>query len=314
MIQRKIRAAFTMIELVMVIVILGVVAMISTDIISKMYQGYIRSQIINELQQKTELTLDQIAKRLQYRIKSTVIAKNSTTTGVFKSLSEDNNITTYNMLEWIGYDNEGFLGEFNNTGAVGVFVPGWSGFVDLIDSNITHISTPGSTLLFAERTIMALSNGDVNMSNAVNDYPAVIFKKQDHSATVRTFGLDPTSTDHNNTYRVMRIGNDMLEYQEPAIAIIEKIVHEQYYLAWSAYAIVPEGTDNTDFNLTLRYSYQPWHNERFDDLNTSSTLLAEHVSTFRFTQTGNIMSIKLCIQDGNKTGIPIGFCKEKAIF
>ncbi len=308
------RAAFTMIELVMVIVILGVVAMISTDIISKMYQGYIRSQIVSELQQKTELTLDQIAKRLQYRIKSTVIAKDSTATGTFKKLSSDQN-NTFDMLEWIGYDNESFLGEFNNTIGAGAFSPGWSGFVDVRDSNRTHVSTPGSTLLFAERTIMALSNGDVNMSDPTNDYPALIFKKQEHSATVRSLGLHPTINEHNDTYRVSRFSNNILAFEEATIAGLEKIVYEQYYLAWSAYAIVPEPSVRPDdFNLTLRYNYQPWHNERFDDANTISVLLAEHVSTFRFTQTGNIISIKLCIQDGNRTGTPIGFCKEKAIF
>lgn len=309
--NRSKRAAFTLIEIIMVIVILGVVAMIGTDIIAKMYQGYMRSQIINELQQKTELALDQITKRLSYRIKASVVTKNVLNPATFKSLSSDDS-GTYNMLEWIGYDNEGFLGEHNGT----AFIPGWSGFIDLYDRANTdenQTSTKGSRLEYAENTIMALSYGDVNLSDNTNDYPAMIFKKHYFGATPTTFGLNPNSTDHNDTYPVRRIGSDILRFTE---TIEDKRISEQYYLAWSAYAIVPDVTapDDDDFNLTLHYNYQPWHGEKFDDANRLKSVIAEHVSTFRFTQSGNTIRIKLCIQDDNKTGTPIGFCKEKAVF
>lgn len=311
--KRSSRGAFTLIEIIMVIVILGVVAMIGTDIIAKMYQGYMRSQIISELQQKTELALDQITKRLKYRVKASVITKNTANPGTFKSLSSDTN-GTFNMLEWIGYDNEGFLGEYNGS----VSAPGWSGFIDLNDRAITdenRVSTRGSRLEYAENTIMALSYGDINLSDPdiTQDHPAMIFKKHFFGATPTTFGLNPNSNDHNDTYPVMSNGNEILVFTEP---IPDKRISEQYYLAWSAYALVPDvnSIDNNDFNLTLHYNYQPWHGDNFDDANTIRSVIAEHVSTFRFTQTGNTIRIKLCIQDDNKTGTPIGFCKEKAVF
>jgi len=78
------RSAFSLIEIIMVIVILGVVGMIGSDIISKMYQGYMRSKIISELQQKSELALDQITARLKYRVKASVITKDASNTGTFK--------------------------------------------------------------------------------------------------------------------------------------------------------------------------------------------------------------------------------------
>ncbi len=316
MLKKTKRSAFTLIEMIMVIVILGVVAMIGTDIIARMYQGYIRAQIVNELQQKTELVLDQISKRLKYRIKATAFTKDSTNPATFKQLSSNDN-NTYNMLEWIGYDNEGFLGDWNGTS----FVPGWSGFVDLYDNtgiddtNASQISTEGSRLDFAERTIFALSNGDVNMSDPTNDYPAIIFKNVSDTLP-RSYGLHPTVNDHNLTYRIERnVGDtDILQFEEDDG---NKTLFEQYYLAWSAYALVPDtgpSSSNDDFNLTLHYNYQPWHGEKFNDANTSKRVIAEHVSTFRFTQTGSTIRIKLCISDNNRTGTPIGFCKEKAIF
>ncbi len=314
MINRSKRAAFTLIEIIMVIVILGIVAMIGTDIIAKMYQGYMRSKIISELQQKTELALDQISKRLQYRIKASVVTKDASNPGTFKSLSSDVN-GSFNMLEWIGSDNEGFLGEYNGTAVV----PGWSGFIDLNDRAITdenETSTKGSRLDYAATTIMALSYGDVNLSDPdiTKDHPAMIFKKHFAGATPTTFGFNPNSTDHNDTYPVRSNGNDRLLFTE---YVANKYISEQYYLAWSAYALVPDiADDNDNFNLRLYYNYQPWHGERFDDNNPDirDSLIAENVSTFRFTQTGNTIRIKLCIQDDNKTGTPIGFCKEKAVF
>jgi hypothetical protein len=304
-----------MIEMVMVIVILGIVSMIGTDIIAKMYESYIRTQVINELQQKTELTIDQISKRLKYRIKPSTVAKNLQNTAIFKELSNDTN-DIYNVLEWIGYDNEGFKGDWN--GALNRYTPGWSGFIDLNatgDTNTSQVSTKGSTLTAAERYIDILSYGDINISSAVatDQYPALIFKKLDNIEPV-TFGFDPTRNEANNTLPVRALTNDILEFVGNDR---NKTLYEQYYLAWSAYAIAPENTDNNEsFDLFLHYNYQPWYNERFDDTNTTRrrVLLAEDVSTFVFTQTGSTIQIKLCIQDGNKTGVPIVFCKEKAIF
>ncbi len=304
------RAAFTLIELVMVIVILGIISMIGTDIISKMYQGYMHSKIVNDLQQKTELALDLITKRLQYRIKDAVISKNSANVNQFKLVATDDNLN-YDILEWIGYDNEGFLGEYNGT----TYVPGWSGFIDLKDSANTdenQTSTKGSHLTYAKNTILSLSYNGVDLSDSDVNKPSVamIFKENFFGATPTTFGLNPGSTDHNDTYRVYMTAEDKLQFKDN---LPDKYLSEQYYLAWTAYALVPHGKSD-DFNLTLHYNYQPWDGDKFDDPGTKTSLVVEHVSTFRFTQKGTSLRIKLCIQDGNQTGTPIGFCKEKAVF
>ncbi len=307
------RKAFTLIEIIFVIVILGIVAMIGADIISHMYQGYTRSKIVNELTQKTELTIEQIAKRLQYRVKNTAIARIKSTNN-FKPLSSTDINESYNMIEWIGYDNEGFLGEYNGS----VNIPGWSGFVDLDNPNTnkTQIVTKGSHLTYAKDTINALSyNGvDLNVSNVSSptsgDGAAIIFKCW-NSIDPKMYGLDYSSTDHNNTLRVKSVGEDILQFTENTAS---KELCEQYYLAWSAYAIVPEGSNENDFNLTLYYNYQPWYGEHYYDDRINHSVMAEHVSTFRFIKVGNTVRIKLCIQDNNQTGTPIGVCKEKAVF
>jgi prepilin-type N-terminal cleavage/methylation domain-containing protein len=309
--QQMKRRAFTMIELVMVIVVLGIVSMIATDIISHMYKGYIQTKIINDLEQKTETLINQIASRLQYRIKDSMIARDSTTQNFLAMNSEDINSSSFNMVEWIGYDYESFLGEHNGTFSY----PGWSGFIDVDhpNTNNTQVVTPGSDLTIVERTAGALSNGDINISNPAKQHPALIFKCAKGDANLSRYGWDYTVSnlaDHNYTLAVSRSGTDILTFDTSQAT---RNICEQYYLAWSAYAIVPVGTNAEDFNLTLRYNYQPWYGERYDQ-NATSQLLAEHVSTFRVMQVGDTIRVKVCIQDGNITGEPVGFCKEKAVF
>ena len=306
------RSAFTLIELVIVIVILGIVSMIATDIIANMYKGYIQTKIVNDLEQKTEMLIDQVAKRLQYRVKDSMIMRESGTNN-FQAINEDANTSNYDMVEWIGYDNEGFLGEHNGSFSV----PGWSGFIDVNNTNTTsaQVVTAGSNLNFAENTIAALSNGDVNLTDPSKHSPAIIFKCPKSQNDLSLYGWDYTKTnlsDHNYTLSVQQHAGakDILDFN-PAQVDANRSICAQYHMAWSAYAIVPEGLED-DFNLTLKYNYQPWHGDGYDN-EASSSLLAEHVTTFRVMQVGQTLRVKVCIQDGNITGRPVGFCKEKAI-
>lgn len=306
------RRAFTMIEMVMVIVVLGIVSMIATDIIATMYRGYIQTKIINDLEQKTDTLINQISKRLQYRIKDTMIAREKGTNDFLAMNSDELNSSSFDMVEWIGYDYESFVGEFNATR--GFSVPGWSGFIDVDDddTNNTKVVTSGSDLNIAERTILALSNANAGFT-VPNNHPALIFKCSKGESNLSRYGWDYTLSDladHNYTLAVSRMGTDVLTFDTVQAS---RNICEQYYLAWTAYALVPEGNKVDDFNLTLKYDYQPWYGERYDQ-NASSQVLAEHVSTFRVMQVGETIRVKICIQDGNVTGEPVGFCKEKAIF
>ena len=59
------KKAVTMLEMIMVIVVLGIVASIGSEIILNLYNSYIRSRAVYQLEAQTELTLEQIARRLQ---------------------------------------------------------------------------------------------------------------------------------------------------------------------------------------------------------------------------------------------------------
>jgi prepilin-type N-terminal cleavage/methylation domain-containing protein len=298
------RRAFTMLELVMVIVIMGIIASIGADIIASMYSNYLRSRTINRLEAQTEITLEQIAKRLQYRIKESVIARKTGSNPL--AVSDTSVDSTYNILEWIGASNESFLGTPR---------PGWSGFIDL-DSNETNkttstLKTSESNLTDAANTISALTEGVIDLTGGKE--AALIFKGIAYNMTDFGWG-NPNNIDGSATLKVgVGASIDILTINDT----IPTEITEQYALSHTAYAIVPvyeAVPDPTDFNLTLRYNYQPWHNEEYIDGNSS--ILAEHVSLFRFKQDESILRLKLCLHDNNETGVGemIVICKEKVVY
>jgi len=298
------KKAFTMIELVMVIVVLGIVASIGSEIILSLYNNYLRSRAINQLESQTELVLEQIAKRLQYRIKDSTIARKSDGSSTALSNSDD----TYAIIEWIGYSNESLLGT----------PPGWSGFIDLnhVDTNkTTHtLKTSDSNLSFTAVTMSALTNGAIDLT--AGKEAALIFKKTYNSDD---FGWGTSSNinhDGNATIKVIIHNTDILEISNENASDIPDEIYEHYVLAHSAYAIVPSDFTSTNFNLTLRYNYQPWNYEDFDSNPNNSALLAEHVSLFQFKQDDTVIRLKLCLHDNNETGTGdrIAICKEKVVY
>ncbi len=303
MIKRK---AFTMIELIMVIVILGIVASMGASIIATMYKNYIRTIAINKLQTQSEIVLEQIAKRLSYRIKGSAgVIREGNIISLREALPTDTTLT------WISKSNESYLNR------------GWSGFIDL-DSPDTNrsvspktIKTPASNLNATNAIVSQLTNNTVNLTGDAK-HMALIMK------TPPLFDSDISryysNTDNDYTIKVQKVADkdDVLsivagDNTSNYISGVKKI-YEQYSLAHSAYTIVPEG-DVNDFNLTLKYNFQPWEGESWDDENIPSTVLAEHVSTFRFLQRGNVIRLKLCIHDNNQSAnFDFSACKETAVF
>lgn len=294
------KSGFTMVELVMVIIVLGIVASIGADIISNLYTNYLRTRAVNRLQTQTEIALEQIAKRLQYRIKDSVIARNN---AGFKSLASVAVNENYKTLEWIGYSNESLRGEGKT--------PGWSGFIDL-DHNSTNepaktIFTPGSKLSDAQQIIEALTYDTVDF--AIKK-PAIIFKEKS-TFEIDEYGWDGGVNEH--AFKISVEDDETLKLDD-----FPDEVFEHYYLAHTAYALQPSNAvvlDNIeDFELKLHYNYQPWHGEDLDD--GDEAIIAKHVSLFRFKQDGDIIRLKLCLHDNKESGLEdiIVACKERVIY
>jgi len=310
--MRALRNAFTMIELIMVILVFGIIAMIGADIFVKIYDNYIIARTMNTLQTKTELALEQIAKRLQYRIKDSTIARKNASSTDYLFLADAN--STYKVLEWIGYADLALKGQWNGS----MNAPGWSGYIDLDSPNTSRsgIDSPGSRFDFADKIISVLSGGDVNLSTNTAQRVALVMDGHVGDYNVSSYGWYPY-VDNDYALKVSCRGFNcttnptLLDFNDTTS---EKEIYEHYKLAWSAYALVPvcPAGVTDDCNLTLYYNYQPWEGERLDQ-NGSESLLAEHVTTFRFIQMGDSIRLKLCIGE-NIYDNNISYCKEKVVF
>jgi hypothetical protein len=197
-----------------------------------------------------------------------------------------------------------------------------------MDSNETNrtnrtLETPGSRLDFARDLILALTNypnGSIDMNNENGKLPALIFKANKplydvnnyYSQGVGNYTVRVSKVAGVNTRLHIPMDDNLTDFDQDGIGSGD--LFEQYYLSHSAYALVPVGNAD-DFNLTLRYSYQPWNGENYNAGDTPTSILAENVSTFRIIQTGDTIRIKLCIHDNNQSGnFDFSACKEKAIF
>ncbi len=307
------KKAFTLIELIFVIVILAVISIFAAKILTKIYDEYLMTRAVNELQTKTELTLNKLAALLQYRIKPTVIARRlpPNDTNITALQNADDN---YEILEWISYDFEGFRGGFDST--KNIYTPGWSGFVDLdsAETNATSIKTPGSSLSVADAIISQLSGGNASLTLG---NVGLIFKGIPAGFNVVNYGWNDYSGAINNSY-VENVScpapcTDRLILTEPVPAG-GRNVSEQYYLAWTAYAVVPQAGTNGLSNLLLFYNYRPWAGESYQDTQTLSALLCEGVSVFKFKQVDRVIRLKLCLTKTVTPDYNITFCKEKAVY
>jgi prepilin-type N-terminal cleavage/methylation domain-containing protein len=229
------RNAFTMMELIFVIVIIGIIAKFGIDLLIKAYDNYTFSTVQNRLQSQTATALEEIANRLQYRIKPSVIVYDSTknihSPTSFSSLSDASpSLGSNAVLEWIGYDDAGLRGSWNGT----MNVPDYSGFIDLNDSNASAMLSPETNTTAENDVIAALSN----KTSDIND-SAIFFVGGD--TNVNGFGW------HHGT-EVTAI--HPIESNATNIHILNGnfsgvTAYEFYQLAWTAYALVYTGSNSS---------------------------------------------------------------------
>ncbi|MDD5406821.1 MAG: type II secretion system protein [Sulfurovaceae bacterium] len=314
--KNKFRYAFSMIELIFVIIVLGIVASIGSSIIARVLGTYISQKAVSNSSAKTELAAMQISNRLSYAIPWTIVAKNPANPFndyiILRDLKNGDDIHT--TLEWIGVDGDSFEA---------AATPGWSGYCAEKNSTRTGCPTPGSNMGISQAIIANLSNNGVNFTTAnfTGNKPAIFFKTDDYDNTIK----------YNPNCIGLVVGNTACAIKAYGTAGATpmltfgnnnpKIRAEQYALSWSAYAIVQENYRDIDgdgkndvYDLRLYYNYQPWEGEQYT--NGSSALLLNNVSVFKFSQYDNTIRFKICVQQpiGNGANVkPITLCKEKAV-
>ena len=308
------KRAFTLLELVVVIVVLGIIAMMSFNAIMNIYSNYFQTRTVNELETQTEIALEQISKRLEHRIKPSVIARK--TDGAFLALNDSgvNLNAEYEILEFIPYAYEIF-----NDVPSGNKAGRYSGYVDLAKSSpATGLISPGSN--FTTGVVETIK--DLTCKDDTRNSKCVDFKNKDGGVVAifsdvyynvqDSFGYKGISNLDIAKVGVKSTDGDTLEIS----GFDGKQISEQYHLAYTANAIVPEqsadpkDTANGVFDLNLYYDYRPWMGEKYKQ-NGEKATLAKNVTRFVFTEKNGVIVLKLCMRAKNSE---ITICKSKAVY
>lgn len=290
----KSRSAFTLLELVFVIVIMGIIGKFGVEFLAQAYKNFIFSNINNTLQTNSATAVEFIATRLQYRIKDSIIARASDTN--FTALGSASG-EGYTILEWIGTDIDGFRGNSDATPNL----PNWSGVIDLDLSSKTTITSPATNTVAANELITILSYRDSTIDDAA------LYFVGSSSDIMSGYGWNGNPiTDQNQTmHPIVDVAGQPTQFASTDGNFSE--LYEYYQLAWTAYAIV-HSADNT---LTLYYDYQPWNGENYHD--GKSATIMEDVSTFRFMAIGELVKIQVCAKS-TLTNEEYSLCKEKTVY
>ena len=308
------KRAFTLLELVVVIVVLGIIAMMSFNAIMNIYSNYFQTRTVNELETQTEIALEQISKRLEHRIKPSVIARK--TDGAFLALNDSgvNLNAEYEILEFIPYAYEIF-----NDVPSGNKAGRYSGYADLAKSSpATGLISPGSN--FTTGVVETIK--DLTCKDDTRNSKCVDFENKDGGVVAifsdvyynvqDSFGYKGISNLDIAKVGVKSTDGDTLEIS----GFANKQISEQYHLAYTANAIVPEqsadpkDTANGVFDLNLYYDYRPWMGEKYKQ-NGEKATLAKNVTRFVFTEKNGVIVLKLCMRAKNSE---VTICKSKAVY
>ena len=315
--MKRYKKAFTLLELVFVIVILGIISKFGIEFLAQAYRSYIEQQENNKLNNSSSIALEYIAKALEYRIKDSVIIRdtsNSDWENNYKALEGEEDATNYDVLEWIGYDIDGFRGDEN-------LKPLWSGIIDKEYAHSTPIPTdiytPETNTTKLDSYIRVLSNGGSGVEDSAiyimssDSDVKVDYGWDANEITTQDKAMHPVKIDDTN------ISKFLSSNSEDFSNLNMQLEDVRYKFCWSAYAIEYDKGDNYDGVLTLYYDYQPWKGEKYTD--GKSVILMEHVSTFRKRQSFNVMKIQICTKSTllKKSSIDeeqYSICKEKTIY
>ncbi|MDA3909292.1 MAG: type II secretion system protein [Sulfurimonas sp.] len=307
--KQKFKKAFTMIELVFVIVIMGILAKFGVEFVAQAYSSFINSKINNELQSNSATAVEFVTTRLQNRIKASTIARENDFT--FTPLKDYTN-TTANILEWVGSDVDGFRGDT---------IPYWSGVIDLTLTHSTNIYSPATNTGKVDALIDILSDGNSGLNDA-----AIYFVNPDSLDSNWGWDADTNKFDTqlgvvNNENAIHPINSNGASSFKPVNSasvdnnFSQVAAYEFYQLAWSAYAVgIADWDATTDSGtLTLWYDYQPWKGERYNIHGKSRTIM-ENVSSFRFIARESLIKVQVCVKSLLIKDEEYSICKEKTIF
>ena len=320
-----VKKAFTLLEIIFVIVILSFVLIGGFQIIGKLY---VRNYIVNQTSKfefSSQQVLDQLSGFLYSRIPLSVIGYNPQTHD-FKYIGFIADDENYTVLEWIGYAKDAMVDR------------NLSGFVDLYDSD--RDSKTISCLDFNYSFVQEVVDNKFNfpLSRDLNESAAIIFAgsfdRGDEGALSDyndSFGWHGHL--HKYVFTFDKNSSDDVDSNLTLNNFTHGNIYEKFYLADSAYAVALVKDLNSslfdncsDVNLSaednntlvLFYNYRPWLGETFCADNNGTpdgnvTVLAHNVRSFKIKKVNSHLELKIEFFK-SKSDINISVSKQKVSF
>jgi len=285
------RRAFSMLELIFVIVIMGIVGKYGTEFLAQSYSSYITTSINNRLLSQSESAIEFVASRLKYRIRDSIIAREAEVT-TFDALSSLDSTKEYTVLEWVQKDIDGYRGTTK---------PYWSGIIDLDASDKDRLVSPETNTTEVNELIGLLS--DENSSTLADSALYFIGSNSD----INGYGWDGNIfTDQTKVMHPIKASSDEKSFAPSVGDFLNIDVYEYYQLSWSANALILK-----DSTLYFYYDYQPWKGELFYE-DGKKSIVMENVSTFKAIEIGSTIKVQICVKSDMMEDYSV--CKEKTIF
>ena len=285
---------FTLVEMIMVIVVLGILSAGTFVSLKHMYQRVAKSKAISELSFDSQIIVNQISMMLRERVPRKVWGYETNATN--KTQIHDIVGGDFVILEWYGTASESLKAGH------------YSGFVDMDASD-----RDSNTIVSYD-----INRSDINTTLEKKFGRNPIRSIQNSLALVFAGSFDEGASEHNIT----DINETDINKRNITLQTRPNRIYEKYFLVDSAYAIA-RGDDincrsdaNETNTLYLFYNYRPWNGDTFcSDANV--TILSSEVSGFEIDLLNGNLLFNLTMQRsvpkrGNGNNVTIS--KQKVVF
>jgi type II secretory pathway pseudopilin PulG len=306
------RLSFTLIELIFVIVILGIMGLISFDIIFRVYDNFATQRNILVLQQQTSRTLKQLEHYFNSAISDSMVmgkdavpadAEDIFSTDYTEGNLEDNNFT------WIHRSKELLRGVWSNP--LQENYPVFSGIIDVNASDDDEMQVFDSNLSWFDSMAENLTQqADFNITNGgnVNYRSALYFTSAETAGTTQTrFWNGENSGSLFGIRRVGQVGYDSnLTLSKAPTEIGEK--------AWITHTALGLRL-NDDRNLTLVTNFRPWNPENARISTGTEHTICKNVESLRIwgSTARTMIRIRLCLSMNFDDADTRTYCKEAMV-
>jgi prepilin-type N-terminal cleavage/methylation domain-containing protein len=319
-----VKRAYTLIEVIFVIVILALISIGSFNLISKLFRRNYIVKTTSDFEFLSEQLTNQLSMLLAHRMALSTIGYNFKKND-FKYIGDIDYDDNYSIIEWISEFDDAKI-ELN-----------LSGFADLYASRKPILKTLNFNSSFINDVLDNKYNTDKNLT----ELTALLF------AGTFDEGSEEVLSDYNNSFGwhghehkyvftiadYKQIGNDCNLTLEDTDG---KRIYAKFYLADSAYGIalgkdintsavciknLNIKTDEINNTLFLFYNYRPWKKETFcadynDSNETASgnvTVLAQNISGFKIKKVDSHLEMFFTFLK-HRGDINITISKQKVVF